>query len=153
MDAFYITLEHIASRVYSELGTSHSEFAYHRAMEAELRACGIFYETEKSVLINYTDSKGHIHNIGTERMDLFIKLDTYIFIVELKATTRPINCIDIFQVKKYMKALIKQNINAFNGAVINFPQPNTKRVKNCIEFVRINHNDKLSEYNIIEPTI
>lgn len=151
MDAFYVILEHIASRIYSELGPSHSEFAYHRAMEAELRACGIFYETEKRVLINYTDSKGYIHNIGTERMDLFIKFDTSIFVVELKATPRPINYTDISQVKKYMKALINQNINAFNGAVINFPQPNTKYVKKCVEFVRINHNDTL--YDVIELAI
>ena len=47
METYSNKIIQAAQQVYSKLGTGHSEYIYHRAMEIELQYQHIFYETKK----------------------------------------------------------------------------------------------------------
>jgi GxxExxY protein len=89
-------IKNIAQKVYSNLGYGYSESVYHNAMEVELRAHGIPYETERIIPIEY---EGHV--IGNLRADLIIDKKT---IVELKST-RGLNEAARIQARQYMQLL------------------------------------------------
>jgi len=89
-------IKNIAHRVYLKLGYGYSESVYHNAMEVELRAHGIPYETERIIPIEY---EGHV--IGNLRADLIIDKK---MIVELKST-RNLNDAARVQAQQYMKLL------------------------------------------------
>jgi len=89
-------IKNIANRVYLKLGYGYSESVYHNAMEVELRAHGIPYETERIIPIEY---EGHV--IGNLRADLIIDKK---MIVELKST-RNLNDAARVQAQQYMKLL------------------------------------------------
>lgn len=125
----------IASKIYQQLGTGHTEFIYHRAMEIELRLNNYIYETEKRILINYHDEKGHIYNLGEERVDLYIH--DYDVIIELKAIVNSPKESEIAQVYKYYRELKKIGLNPKYGILINFPQAGVKVAKDKIDFVEI----------------
>ena len=86
----------LAERIHNRLGPGYSESVYHNAMEVELRAHGIPYETERIIPIEY---EGHV--IGNLRADLIIDKKT---IVELKST-RNLNDAARIQAQQYMKLL------------------------------------------------
>ena len=89
-------IKNITQCVYSKLGYGYSESVYHNAMEVELRAHGIPYETERIIPIEY---EGHV--IGNLRADLIIDKK---MIVELKST-RNLNDAARVQAQQYMKLL------------------------------------------------
>jgi len=122
----------IAKDVFTNLGTGHTEFIYHRAMEIELQLQHIVYESEKRVLITYVkgDKK---YTIGEERIDLFIPDES--LIIELKAITGSPKESEIAQLKKYYRELLKMGVAAKTGLVINFPQPGVKNAKDDVEFI------------------
>ena len=86
----------LAERIHKRLGPGYSEAVYHNAMEVELRAHGIPYETERIIPIEY---EGHV--IGNLRADLIIDKR---MIVELKST-RSLNEAARIQAQQYMKLL------------------------------------------------
>lgn len=86
----------LAQKIYNRLGPGYSESVYHNAMEVELRAHGIPYETERIIPIEY---EGHI--IGNLRADIIIDKKT---IIELKST-RSLNEAARIQANQYMKLL------------------------------------------------
>ena len=49
---FYELIKEIANKVFSNLGTGHSEYIYHRAMEIELRNLNITYEKKLKTTSN-----------------------------------------------------------------------------------------------------
>lgn len=130
-----MTLFNIASRVYNELGSGHSEYIYQRAMEIELRSRNITYECEKRVLVTYSDINNKVYNLGEERIDLYL-LDHNI-IIELKAIITPPREGEIAQIKKYYRELKKIGITPTYGIIINFPQCGAKESKNDIDFIEI----------------
>lgn len=125
----------MAQKVYEQLGTGHTEFIYHRAMEIELRSNGYNYETEKRVLILYKDCNGIEYTLGEERIDLYVH-DTKT-IIELKAMITSPKETEIAQIKKYYRELKKINMDAEYGIIINFPQAGAKIAKNNIDFYEI----------------
>ena len=86
----------LAERIHERLGPGYSESVYHNAMEVELRAHGIPYETERIIPIEY---EGHV--IGNLRADLIIDKKT---IVELKSV-RSLNDAARIQARQYMRLL------------------------------------------------
>lgn len=132
LQSFNLLFYQIASRVYKELGTGHTEFIYHRAMEIELRSYGVAYETERRVMIRYRDKDGNDYSLGEERIDLYVlNCKT---IIELKATVNTPRELEIAQVEKYKRELLKEGIDSTYGIIINFPQPGTKPAKDDIDF-------------------
>ncbi len=121
----------IAERVNKQLGSGHTEFIYHRAMEVELRVNFINYETEKRVLIKYIVD-GKDYTLGEERIDLYLHdCDT---IIELKAMINSPKETEIAQVYKYYRELKKVGVNPKYGIIINFPQAGVKISKDAIDF-------------------
>ncbi len=125
----------IAERVYKELGSGHTEFIYHRAMETELRSRCVNHETEKRVLISYKTEDGIEYSLGEERIDLFIPNEN--IIIELKAMVTPPKETEITQVYKYYRELRKVGIQSKYGVIINFPQSGVKIAKDSIDFCEI----------------
>ena len=86
MDVTFRNIYDIAEKVFENLGSGHSEFAYRRAMEIEFRRSAINYESEKRIVINYIDASGNMYSIGEERLDLYVRTETDEIIIELKET-------------------------------------------------------------------
>jgi len=120
----------LAEKVYQKLGTGHTEYIYHRALEIELRNAKYDYETEKRVLITYEG-----YTLGEERIDLFLRENNTI--IELKAVVNTPKESEFVQVYKYQRELKKQGIECKYGIIINFPQAGVKSAKNTIEFYEI----------------
>lgn len=120
----------MAEEVYKNLGTGHTEFIYHSALEIELRNARYDYEREKRVLITY---KGY--TLGEERIDLFIRDNNTI--IELKAIINPPKETEIAQIYKYYNELKKVGIKCKYGIIINFPQAGAKSAKETIDFSEI----------------
>ena len=135
MDECNKRIYEMAEEVYKNLGTGHTEFIYHSALEIELRNAKYDYEREKRVLINY---KGY--TLGEERIDLFIRDNNTI--IELKAVINPPREIEIAQIYKYYNELKKAGINCKYGIIINFPQAGTKSAKDTIDFYEIKFENK-----------
>ena len=123
-----------ANKVFQQLGTGHTEFIYHRAMEVELRLNQINYETEKRVLIKYVNNDFY-YDLGEERIDLYI-VDEKV-IIELKAVVNPPRETELAQIRKYYRELKKDGIKPVYGIIINFPQPGVKAAKEEIDFYEI----------------
>jgi GxxExxY protein len=126
----------ICRRIYREMGTGHTESIYHNAFEIELRNHQISYESEKKILITYQDLlHGRTYTLGEERVDLFL-LD-YNLIIELKSLTNQPKEIELSQIRKYYRELLKAGNHMEEwGLVINFPQPGpTKKSRDLVDFV------------------
>ena len=138
---FYEFIKDIANKVFSNLGTGHSEYIYDRAMEIELRKYNISYESEKRCVINYI-SDGINYSIGEERIDLYLYPSNDIIhhkiIIELKSTVNPPKENEIAQLYKYKRELNKIGENPIYGYIINFPQPTPKGSKESVDILEIN---------------
>ena len=146
---FYELIKEIANKVYSKLGTGHSEYIYHRAMEIELRNLNITYESEKRCVINYITDDNIFFSLGEERIDLYIypsnNLISHKIIIELKAVVNPPKENEIAQLLKYKRELHKINEIPSYGIIINFPQPSPKNIKDFVDIIEI---DFLNNNNI-----
>lgn len=147
------TIKLISENIYKKLGTGHSEFIYHRALEIELRINNINYETERRLVIYYEGTNGTKYSIGEERIDIYLPDD--LILIELKAVVNPPRSIEIEQIHKYDRSLKHDNINIKRGILINFPQPGTKEARKQIDFIEINYenNKSIINHNKIENEI
>lgn len=99
-------LKVLLNRIHNELGPGYSESVYHNALEVELRAANIQYETERIIPISY---RGHV--IGNLRADIIIENS---LIVELKAV-RALTDDHVDQVRRYL-----QLTGVGQGMAVNF---------------------------------
>ena len=132
-------LHNIAKRVYNELGPGHNEKIYQKAMKYELDLHNIPVDMESHVTVTYCDSSGNIHNLESERIDLFIHTNPP-KIAELKAVQRNIQETEKVQIRKYFKELNKSGVHVPYGFLINFPQPNSKETRQEVDFEVVVNN-------------
>jgi len=130
-DNIYIIIQ-AAKRVFEQLKCGHNERIYHKALVYELICQGYNLDTEMNIIVKYKDTKGKIHNLETERIDIFIH--DHNILLELKAIQKQIQNQEKTQLEKYINELEKINIIVSNALVINFPQSNNKETPNEIEF-------------------
>lgn len=132
----------LCNNIYHQLGTAHSESIYQKALQAELHAQGFHVDTEYHISVEYTDSKGRIHKLASERIDIYIhKNPDSVFtdiqnsdiILELKATGKFPGSSETEQVKKYLRQFKKQGKNIPYGILINFPQPTASGVSDDVQ--------------------
>ena len=121
-----------AIRVYDQLGPGHNERIYHKALVYELNCLGFNLDTEMNIIVRYKDSKGNIHSLETERIDIFIHEEKVL--IELKAIQKQIQAQEKGQLEKYINELNKLNIFVSDALVINFPQPNNKEIPSKIDY-------------------
>ena len=121
-----------AIRVYDQLGPGHNERIYHKALVYELNCLGYNLDTEMNIIVRYKDSKGNIHSLETERIDIFIHEEKVL--IELKAIQKQIQAQEKAQLEKYINELNKLNIFVSDALVINFPQPNNKEIPSKIDY-------------------
>lgn len=114
----------ICESIYINLGTSHSECVYQKALIIELYNHGATsVEFEKHVPVFFKDSAGFTHTIGSERIDILANFENSVILIELKATTSGIrDHVEMSQLQKYIKGLSFMNIRPDIALVINFPQ-------------------------------
>jgi len=92
----------ILEKIHKTLGPGYSEAIYHNALEVELRAANIKYETERIIPVLYD---GHV--IGNLRADIIVDQS---LIIELKAV-RALTDEHVNQVRRYLQLTgIKQGI-------------------------------------------
>lgn len=144
------TITALSQRVYTSIGPGHNESIYQKALFYDLANYGLNMQLEKHVDVTYEDTKGNIHHLVSERIDIFIykdvnskfkELQTKNVILELKALSRPTNRIEDMQVQKYFRELGKQKVPVEYGLVINFPQPSIKNNTELIEIKLINNTE------------
>lgn len=107
-----------ADMVYTALGTGHSEIVYHKALEVELRARGIKYESKVIIPISYLG----LH-VGYGEADLIVyqdAMDTNGLVVELKAVTYAPRAQERAQLSSYLRC---RGYEGASGILINFRQP------------------------------
>ena len=121
-----------AIRVYDQLGPGHNERIYHKALVYELNCLGYNLDTEMNIIVRYKDSKGNIHSLETERIDIFIHEEKVL--IELKAIQKQIQAQEKAQLEKYINELNKLNIFVSDALIINFPQPNNKEIPSKIDY-------------------
>lgn len=111
-----------ARLVYEALGSGHSETVYHRAMEVELRARVIRFESKVIVPITYRG-----FNVGYGEADLIVYPPSVPdggyqlvdgLVVELKATTYAPRYQERAQLQSYLRSR-----GTYQGVLINFRQP------------------------------
>ena len=125
-----------AIRVFEQLGPGHNERIYHKALVYELNCLGYNLDTEMNIIVKYKDSKGNIHCLETERIDIFIHEEKVL--IELKAIQKQIQAQERTQLEKYINELNKLNIIVSDALIINFPQPTNKEIPSKIDyFVKI----------------
>ena len=107
----------IAEDVYRDLGSGYLEEVYHRAMEVDLRARGIEYDSERRLDVLY---KGQY--VGENYADLIVGSGSDTVIVELKAVKEKLGAPEKRQLRKYMELLGMEK-----GLLINFPQLQRKK--------------------------
>lgn len=114
----------IADMVYAKLGSGHNECVYQKALLLELYNHGATsVESEKNVPVFYIDSRGVTHTVGTERIDLLVRTNEHVLLMEIKAHTAGIrDHMEIPQLKKYVNSLRHLHITPDVSCVINFPQ-------------------------------
>lgn len=114
----------ICQTIYTNLGASHSECVYQKALIIELYNHGAMsVEFEKHVPVFFEDSKGMTHTIGSERIDILANFEKSVVLLELKAQTAGIReHVEMSQLQKYIKGLSFMNIHPDIALVINFPQ-------------------------------
>lgn len=83
------TLNRVSQMVFTQLRPGYMESIYQRAIAAELRVLGWTVDTERTILIEYTDSAHQTHVIGTGRIDIFATTpdQSTAFIIEIKVGT------------------------------------------------------------------
>lgn len=103
-------IQSLCKDIFEELGTGFNEVVYQKALEVELRLCGINYERERIIPIIYKE-----HQIGIGRADIIV--DNQI-ILELKAVANLTNSgKELKQLEHYL------NYTGIDkGMVINFNQ-------------------------------
>jgi GxxExxY protein len=121
-----------AIRVYEQLGPGHNERIYHKALVYELNCLGYNLDTEMNIIVKYKDSKGNVHCLESERIDIFIHEEKVL--IELKAIQKQIQAQERGQLEKYINELNKLNIFVSDALVINFPQPNNKEIPSKIDY-------------------
>jgi len=103
-----------ADLVFAKLGPGHSESVYHRAMEVELRARVIRFESKAILPITYRGL-----NVGYGEADLIVYGKTNDdIVVELKATTYAPRAQERAQLLSYLRSR-----GSSRGLLINFRQP------------------------------
>lgn len=127
-----IKLNELSNKVFDILGTSHTEYIYHRALSMELQKLSILHEMEKRTVIMY-----ETFTLGEERIDIFLTNNN--MIVELKAITAKPREPEFAQIRKYYRQFKQQKINVNKwGIIINFPQPSVnKQINNNIDIILI----------------
>lgn len=128
----------ICESIYTNLGASHSECVYQKALIIELYNHGATsVEFEKHVPVFFEDSRGITHTIGSERIDILAHFEKTVVLLELKAHTSGIrDHVEVSQLQKYVKGLSFMNIHPDIALVVNFPQ-NCKQTSNKVEFKNI----------------
>lgn len=128
----------ICESIYTNLGASHSECVYQKALIIELYNHGATsVEFEKHVPVFFEDSRGMTHTIGSERIDILANFEKTVVLLELKAQTSGIrDHVEVSQLQKYIKGLSFMNIHPDIALVVNFPQ-NCKQTSNNVEFKNI----------------
>lgn len=129
----------LAQRAFVQLGSGHSEYVYHRALELEFRCHGFRYEAEKHLPVVYVDSCGHRNTIADARIDFVLRLDDKAILVELKAVNAKPRPQDLAQLRKYARLLLPESVA--QGLLINFPQAGTKPARAEIDFERVSLHD------------
>lgn len=128
----------MSNNVNKCLGSGHTERIYHKALICELNCNNFIIDCERHVPVKYIDSKGFIHFLESERIDIFIHNNENYnegnIILELKAIQKPIQEQEKIQIKKYFNELKKDNIEISYGIIINFPQPSSKETRKNIDF-------------------
>lgn len=116
--------EQICKQVYSDLGNSHSECIYQKALCIELYNRGaISVESEKHVPVFFKDSRDTTHTLGMERIDLLARFESEIFLIELKAHSSGIReHVEMRQINKYIESLSTMDIYPTESVIVNFPQ-------------------------------
>lgn len=115
-----------ANRVFKQLGRGYPETIYQKALFYELNQHNLNIDIERNLNVVYTDTNGNNHILTSNRIDLFIH-DNNIYkegniILELKATKKNIEDLEIIQIKKYFNEIRKENIEISYGMIINFSQ-------------------------------
>ena len=153
---FQSFLKQMCIRVNTQLGPSHAEAVYQKALHYELNCHGIHTELERHISVCYTDSQGNSHCISSERIDIYVHKDENSpftdlcnsdIILELKATSKIPNCIEEYQLKKYLKESTKQGSMISYGVIINFPQPSAHNINENIDFKVIYNGDGGDPHN------
>lgn len=120
--------------IYEQLGPSHNECVYQKALILELYNIGArSVEFEKHVPVFFKDSVGTVHTIGDERIDILATFEDDIVLMELKAVAknRLPTCVD--QLNKYKRALAYLNIYPTKSILVNFPQQmDTTKVESMV---------------------
>lgn len=112
-----------ANTLYQQLGPSHNECVYQKAMVIELYNLGAnSVEFEKHVPVFFKDSKGTVHTIGDERVDILAKFESSLILIELKAIAKNRLHGYVEQVQKYKRSLVQMNVIPDMFLLINFPQ-------------------------------
>lgn len=124
-----------AQSVFAALGSGHSEYIYHRAMEVECQLNNIFYETKKILPIVYREC-----TIGYGEADLVayvnrdITSNSPVVVCEFKALSSDLREQEITQVKNYLRSFNPESC----GLLINFPQPGgSKKARDHIDILHI----------------
>lgn len=127
-------LLNLCNLIYNQLGPSHNECVYQKALVIELYNHGArSVEYEKHVPVFFKDTNGTTHTIGSERVDILANFSDHIVLLELKAQTAGIReHTEIPQLKKYIKSLSVMNIVPTITMIVNFPQKPTSCVEHLI---------------------
>lgn len=118
----------LCNEIYCQLGSSHNECVYQKALIVELYNLGAqSVEFEKHVPVFFKDSNGTVHTIGDERIDILVRFPMHsdevaIIVIELKAVAK--NRLNTYteQLRKYKTSLKQLNIHPNMFLLINFPQ-------------------------------
>lgn len=94
-----------SKRVFKQLGRGYPENIYQKALFYELNQHNLNIDIERNLNVVYTDTNGNNHILTSNRIDLFVHDDkTYNegnIILELKATKKNIEELEIIQINKY----------------------------------------------------
>lgn len=125
------TLIKSAQRVFATLGTGHTEYIYHRAMEIECQQLQLVYETKKILPVIYRG-----YTIGYEEADIVVHLEQEpdnMIVLEFKAVSYEPREQEIVQVKNYLKSCTDNSL----GLLINFPQPSSKSARDHLDVLYV----------------
>lgn len=117
------SIEDICDRIYKQLGPSHNECVYQKALIIELYNIGAkSVEFEKHVPVFFEDSNGTTHTIGDERVDILATFSETMVLIELKSIARNRLHGYVEQVNKYKRSLSHMNVFPDVFMLVNFPQ-------------------------------
>ena len=119
-----------ANRVYKQLGRGYTENIYQKGLFYELTQQGLIMDLERHINVKYTDSYNIIHVLSSNRIDIFVHgysqhtlepLEGNI-IIELKATKKDIDDLEITQVRKYIRESKRDGLQVSYAMIFNFSQ-------------------------------